>query len=77
MYGLKRLGRLACSILCFRATRDGVLGDDSGELGTLEYEDGEQPISALAARWRCSGMVMDVGVFSIATDRSRGVSAAK
>jgi hypothetical protein len=45
------------------------LDDGSGELGELEYDDGEDPASGwTAARWRCSGIVMDVGVFSIDDD---------
>jgi hypothetical protein len=32
---LSRLGRLACSSFAFWVARDGVFGDDSGELGEL------------------------------------------
>jgi hypothetical protein len=62
---LSRLGRLACSSFCFR---DGVLDDGSGELGELEYDDEDPASGWTAARWRCSGIVMDVGVFSIDDD---------
>jgi hypothetical protein len=67
-YQLSRLGLRACSCFCFCAARDGVLGDGSGELGELEYDDGEDPASGWPARCRCSGIVMAVGVFSIVYD---------
>jgi hypothetical protein len=62
---LSRLGRLACSDFCLCDALDGVFGEGSGELGELEYDDGEDPASAWIGRWRCSGIVMDVGVLSI------------
>jgi hypothetical protein len=65
---LSRLGRLACSGFWLCDAREGVFGDGSGELGELEYDDGEDPASAWIGRWRCSGIVMDVGVLSIGDD---------
>lgn len=65
---LSRLGRLACNGFRPCDTRDGVFGDGSGELGELEYDDGEDPAPAWIGRWRCSGIAMDVGVLSIDND---------